>query len=380
MIYKPEMCVWETTFRCNVNCIHCGSDCTEKPKESELSTPEALYLIEQLAELGCKHITLSGGEPLIRKDWAILGHRIKQLGMDLSFISNGVLVTPETVEILRRLKPAAFGISLDAGEPEIHDYIRGQKGCFNKVMQSIDLLLESGIYTSIVTTLQRINFHQLPILRDLLLLKGVDAWQIQSATPQGRMDLEMAITERQFYEASKFIVRTMNHYKNFLISGADCFGYFGALEAYLHPLGWHGCHAGMRCIGIESNGNIRGCLSLPGDEFIEGNIREKSLAEIWNNPDAFAYNRRFARDLLGGYCSECTYGSLCRGGCTERSYGFHKTQCENDYCLYKFERVGFSSPVQASPNPEPEKTMHLYNQKAPLPQGFTLVMPENCPQ
>ena len=372
MLYKPEMCVWETTFKCNVNCIHCGSSCTEQARDDELSTAEAIKVIEDLATIGCKHVTLSGGEPFLRKDWDILALKIKQLGMKVTFISNGMLINPEIVKRLVEIKPATVGISLDGGDPLMHDYIRGKEGCFLRVLRAFNLMLDAGLNVSVVTTIQRLNFHHLDKIKDILLLHGVDAWQIQCATPQGRMDIRTAITERQFVEISKFIVKVMRRYKRFTISGADCFGYYGALQPYLHPSGWHGCHAGMWAIGLESNGNVKGCLSLPGDDFIEGNIRERSLIDIWNDPEKFAFNRRFSKDLLSGYCSECTYGGICRGGCTERSYGFHKTFCENNLCLYKFEQKGFSNEIQASICPEPDVTEEIYNSLRPLPEGLRL--------
>lgn len=372
MFYRPESAVWETTFRCNVNCLHCGSGCIDEAKGDELTTAEALMLVEQLAAIGCKNVTLAGGEPLLRKDWPVIASRIVQLGMQLTFISNGYLINPKTISILSELRPATFGISLDAGEAYLHDYIRGKQGCFEKVLKAFDMLLGAGLNVSVVTSIQRINFDQLGKIRDLLLLYGVKAWQIQAATPQGRMDLSMAMTEAQFYETAKFIANTIMRYKNFYVSGADCFGYYGSLQPILHPKGWLGCHAGMGVVGIESNGNIKGCLSLPGELFIEGNIRNRSLVDIWNDPNSFSYNRRFNRDLLTGYCSECTYGSICRGGCRERAYGFTKEVCENPLCLYKIEQNGFSDQEQATLCPSPEEINRIYNDLRPLPPEFGL--------
>lgn len=372
MPFIPEVAVWEFTFMCNVNCLHCGSSCTESHRPDELTTAEALDLVDQLADLGCKSVTLSGGEPFVRKDWAIVANRIKQRCMDLVFVSNGFLIDRKTAHILSRLQPKSIAISLDAGEAELHDYIRGKKGCFDKALNTLDLLLNEGLFTSVITSLQKINVHQLEAIKQIVLLYGVDAWQIQVATPQGRMVMDTAVTEAQYYEAAKFIAATNKRYKNTYVTGADCFGYYGSLDRILHPWGWAGCYAGMRAIGIESNGNIKGCLSLPGEKFIEGNIRENSLADIWNKKDAFKFNRQFSHDMLTGYCAECGYNVICRGGCTERSYGFTKEFCENPLCVFKIEQKGYTSEEQSSINPEPEKTDAYYNNIRALPEGFTL--------
>ncbi len=370
MPYKPRHAIIETTFKCNVNCIHCGSDCGFEERQDEMSTAEILDLIDQLAELGNERIYLSGGEPFLKRDWAVISQRIKSKNIELCYISNGYIINPEMIKILVELKPHVVGFSIDGGDAELHDYIRGKEGCFDRLMNAFNLCLDAGINTYAITTLQRINFHHLEKIRDLLLLKGVDGWQIQAGTPMGRMDKRTALTERQFYETAGFIVYNDRRYKRFHISGADCFGYFDKLHSYLHPKGWGGCQAGLQGVGIESNGNVKGCLSLPGKTFIEGNIKEKSLKDIWNGKQAFSYNRQFSKDLLKGYCRECAYGSLCRGGCTERSFGFTGEFCENPLCLYKVEQKGFSSQKQGSLHPDPEEIVEIYNKIRPLPKNL----------
>lgn len=81
-----------------------------------------------------------------------------------------------------------------------------------------------------------------------------------------------------------------------------------------------GCQAGLTNIGIDSVGNVRGCESLYDSIFVEGNLREQTLSEIWNNPNAFSYNRHFKTELLSGKCKECEEGARCAGGC--RSYNY----------------------------------------------------------
>lgn len=83
---------------------------------------------------------------------------------------------------------------------------------------------------------------------------------------------------------------------------------------------FRGCNAGIKTIGIDSVGNVRGCESMYDDSFIEGNVRDESLQSIWNNPDNFSYNRRFNIDNLNGACRECSHNTICRGGC--RSYNY----------------------------------------------------------
>ena len=120
-------------------------------------------------------------------------------------------------------------------------------------------------------------------------------------------------------------VRETKYSAPFLIGVADNIGYFSPDDAALRggTRRFSGCGAGLRSLGIDSAGNVRGCESMYDERFIEGNLRERRLADIWNDPDAFAYNRRFTPALLTGACASCPYGSRCAAGC--RSYDYFTT-------------------------------------------------------
>lgn len=367
--YKPKTCVWEITFMCNVNCIHCGSDCSSEAKEYQLSTEECIEIIEDLADIGCETVVLSGGEPLMRKDIGVLATMIKRVGMKVAFISNGYLVNEETIKLIKAIDPIAFGISIDAADDYLHDYIRGKKGTFSHVENAIKLLHQNGIKPSIVSTIHKLNFDQLPKIRDFLIKNKVKLWQIQYGDHIGRMPKETMLTEAQFLEVAKFILNTKERYGKYFenVSGADVFGYLGELGTKLQGP-WWGCHAGLRAVGLGSDGTVRGCLSLQLDQFIEGNTRERSLKEIWNDRNSFAYNRRFNCSMLTGYCKTCIYAGVCKGGCV-RSASIEGGRC-NPYCLYKIEKDGFTSKEQSKVNFTKEELFMIYNPLRELPKEF----------
>ena len=74
------------------------------------------------------------------------------------------------------------------------------------------------------------------------------------------------------------------------------------------------------------------------EEFVEGNIRDSSFTEIWNNPDGFAYNRKFTRETGEGLCRDCGYLPLCRGGCTTTSVSATGRRADNPYCIHRIEK------------------------------------------
>jgi radical SAM protein with 4Fe4S-binding SPASM domain len=116
-------------------------------------------------------------------------------------------------------------------------------------------------------------------------------------------------------------------------------GYFGPYEHQLRSycLDRHGgsCSAGRDTLGIESNGDIKGCPSLPTDEWVGGNVREHSLKDIWERSKPLRHMRDRTRDELWGYCAECYYGDVCKAGCTWMTTALFGRPGNNPYCHHR---------------------------------------------
>ena len=372
MRYQLNKVVWEITWKCNANCIHCGSDCISQEKEYQLTTAECLDIVADLGVLGAKYIFLSGGDPLCRKDFPTIAAAIKNLGMNVGFISNAIGLNEDTIKLIKAINPIVFGISIDAADAWMHDYIRGHKGCFEHLVWAIKELRKNNIETSVVTTLHKLNYSQLPKIRDLLLELGVELWQIQYADFIGRMPHEAMITEAQYWAMAEFMLETRQKYKGRLNpKGCDVTGYMSDFAKAVQGCDWYGCQAGIKGLGICSDGTIRGCLSQQMDQFIEGNVRETSLVDLWNDPNKFQYNRHFDCSMLGGYCKDCLYGAICKGGCALASSCRSQDgkRC-NPYCLYKIEKEGYSNSEQARTDFTKDEIAKLYDPVRKLPNEF----------
>jgi radical SAM protein with 4Fe4S-binding SPASM domain len=336
--FIPMSALFELTLQCNMRCIHCGSSAGVR-RTTELSTEEWIRITRELSDMKCRLVGLLGGEPFIRKDWYTISQTIKDYGMDLSIMSNGALINDKLLLELRKLDPYNVVLSIDGGTAETHDFIRQTSGSFEQCKQALSLLKNAGISTSVITTVNKKNLTELPLLRSLLINRGI-AWQIQLAVPIGRFPRELLLSSEEFYAAALFIATTKQRYttKELPITGAHCIGYNSTIVPPLTLLPiWTGCPAGITTVGIQSDGGIKGCLSLP-DEFIEGNIRQRRVSELWNDPAVFSYNRRFKKDDLNNDCGLCKYGKTCRGGCLSVSTSITGKPHSDPYCLYLLEK------------------------------------------
>jgi len=336
--YKPTIAVWELTLQCNLRCVHCGSSAGEV-RADELSTTEALHLCHDLSTLGCSGVALMGGEVFLRQDWQRIAQEIKQQGMVLSIVTNGYFNADQIIPQLSAVGTDSVLVGLDGGTASTHDTIRGVQGSYEKARTFLRSAKKANLQTGAITTVQKSNFSDLPKILEIILKEDIN-WQLQEGTPIGRFAHNQVLTEAEYYTLGIFIRSTQKKYatRDRSIIGTHNFGFFSSHLPNLstYPK-WQGCYAGKTVIGIQSNGNIKGCLAL-SDDFIEGNIRNKSIIDIWNDPTAFSYSRHFNRKKLGKNCRHCKHGSSCGGGCTTRSVSMTGKPHNDPCCFYRFEK------------------------------------------
>lgn len=331
--------VWEVTYRCNMRCKHCGSGCGE-PLNDELTTDEALRLCDEMGRLEVRLVTLSGGEPFMRPDWPVIAKRLKQNGVRVNCISNGWFISAPLIEEAKGSGIINIGVSVD-GLKETHDLLR-RRGSFDRAMSSLALMERHDMPTVACTAVNKKNIQELAQVKRYLIERGVEQWQFQIAVPMGNMSHhpELVISPNDLVTVLDFCYDTMKEGR-ITVCLADCIGYYSikGREIGRYADGeadgiWRGCPAGKRVVGIRANGDISGCLSIREDSFIEGNVRDASLVEIWSRPGAFAWNRGLAKETLTGFCSTCQYGAICLGGCSSTKLAMHHCITHNDYCLY----------------------------------------------
>ena len=336
MKFRLEKCVWEITLACCFSCKYCGSS-GGKARENELSTKEALRVADDLSDLGCRRVSLIGGEVFMRKDWKEIADRLRDHGIAVNIITNGFLFTERLLQDLRDLRVESVSVSLD-GPKAVHDQYR-QAGSYDRAIRAIEVLTESGIPTSVISTLNSENVRTLPELYETLRKYRIFAWQLQACSPMGNAAREHIDVAFDMGEVIRFVTERM-YTAPFLLGVADNIGYFtteeGSIRGNLSGKAvFPGCSAGITACGIDSVGNVRGCESIYDPQFNEGNLREQTLREIWEDPEKFSYNRKFTPKLLTGKCADCPEGPYCAGGCRSYNWFTHGKLYESPFCARK---------------------------------------------
>ena len=332
-MYKLARCVWEITLACCFSCKYCGSG-GGKARQGELTTEECLRTADELAALGCRRVSLIGGEVFMRRDWQTIVRRLSGRGVRVNLITNGFLMTDRLLAEIRESGTESVSVSVD-GPREVHDKYR-QAGSFDRALEALKALCGAGIPASVISTLNAENVNCLAALYETLRSFPIYAWQLQACSPMGNAAKEGVPYRFDFGRVIGFVEKHRQE-APFALGIADNIGYFTPEEGNLRGVQngkafFRGCSAGISAVGIDSVGNVRGCESMYDPRFNEGNLRERSLKSIWEDPEAFAYNRKFRPDLLTGACAACEMGSYCAGGCRSFNYFTHGKLYESPAC------------------------------------------------
>lgn len=342
--WYPRFVVWELTLACNMRCKHCGSS-AGRARSDELTLDEMYRVCDELGELECERVTLLGGEPLIHPHWEKVARRMRENGYRANVITNGwTLDREELCDRLKKAELSIVGMSID-GLEESHDNLRGKPGSFSHLARGLELLQEREVPTAVATVITNDSLDELPELYAWLRGRGVRVWQLQVANPLGRMDPDhpVLIKPVRLKELYDFVMTYREKHDDIRIDIADNVGYFGPAEhagiRQKRPgeaFYWTGCHAGIQAMGLDSNGDVKGCQSHPSTpEYIVGNVRERPLREIWNDPSAFRHTRGFKLSDLRGFCATCRWGPLCKAGCTSAAVSYRGHWGDNPMCIYR---------------------------------------------
>lgn len=361
---RPVYGVWELTLACDLACRHCGSR-AGRARPDELSTEEALDVVAQLAELGLEQCTVIGGEAYLRDDWVTIVRALVDRGIQTTMTTGGRGVTPALARDMKAAGLDSVSVSID-GLEATHDHLRAVKGSHAQALAALDHMRDAGLAVSVNTQICRMTKRELEPLLEILAAKDIFAWQVQITVAMGRAadepDLLLQPYEMIDVMAALHRVWTRGRELGIRLWPGSNVGYFGPYE---HELRFDspdrhqsGCGAGRDSIGIEANGDIKGCPSLPTAAYVGGNARTHRLVDIWERAAPLRFGRDRTTAELWGHCADCYYADVCRAGCTWTGHVLLGKRGNNPYCHHRAlellargrrERVELDTPAPGEP-------------------------------
>lgn len=354
----PVYAVWELTTRCDQPCQHCGTRAGTARAE-ELSAERIAEVGAELAELGCREVTIIGGEAYLRPDAYDVVRVLAGLGLRVTMQTGGRALTPERIRQFQAAGLSAIGVSVDGTEAS-HDTLRGNRGSHAAAMRAIEDARAAGMLVTANTQINRLSQGVLWETSRLLRERGVRFWQVQLTTPMGNA----ADRPEWLVEPSDIVpildtlaaiqldavANPLPHElpidkKAFNVQPGNNVGYYGPNEqvlrskAYGDERYWAGCGAGRGVIGIESDGTVKGCPSLPTGPYGGGSVKDRSLKEIWRDSAEVGFTRGRGVEDLWGFCASCYYADLCLGGCSFTAHTLLGRRGNNPWCYYRVTQL-----------------------------------------
>ncbi len=311
-LHELNYLFWECTKRCNLNCLHCGSDCSSESRVADMPFSDFLQAILPLKEKFKRDsitVVITGGEPLMRKDLAECGLALRENGFRWGIVTNGYSYSEKIHGRLLAAGMGAITLSLD-GLSQNHNWLRKNQNCFIRAVQALELITSSDrLNFDIVTCVNSRNLDELPTLLDFLVEKKVKAWRLFTIAPIGRASHkdELQLDKNQLINLMDFIVETRK--KKLVDIKFSCESFVGKYERKVRDSSFF-CRAGINIASVLVDGAISACPNI-NRHFAQGNIYTDDLLTIWETRFEIMRNRAWTKV---GHCLNCSDYTNCNGG------------------------------------------------------------------
>ncbi len=304
---KPRLVVWICTSKCNLNCIHCYT--RGRFPAQELNTDKALKLIDEVARLEPRHVSFTGGEPLLRKDIFTLLERANEYDFSKDIVTNSTTITREVAKKLYELDVNVI-ISLDAASKETYMKMRGWK--WEKALEAVKILAEEGVYFTMIMTITKLNVHEVSKFIELNIEHEAGHATFIPIIPVRKETVPLMPSKDEMLKALKDIEETAEEHYYPVSLWCTPFAKAFIKSKYVF-IG--------SCIGagldIDPLGDVLLCDTL--DERI-ANIWRDGIENAWRKVLKHPLNNdQKTVEELQPPCSQCPYKYKCRGGCKARA-------------------------------------------------------------
>ena len=314
----------EMTEKCNEHCRHCGSHCGDYSEAEPLSGDEIRAFLCQIKEdfpIDKLQLCITGGEPLLRRDFFEIMAFARDLGYGWGMTSNGTLITPETARRLYKTGMRTVSVSVD-GMKENHEWFRQAKS-YEATLDGVRNLLKYPFeHVQITTVVYKKNIGEMEEMYRFFSGLGIRSWRLINIEPMGRAleEPDLLLGAEEYRKLFSFIREKRFAGPMEVVYG--CSHFLGIdYERELRP--WYFlCNAGVYTASLTAGGNFVSCLDLPRRlELVEGNVRTDRFKDVWEKR-----YRIFRTDFRKtGKCADCGYYRYCAGD-SFHSWDFDKME------------------------------------------------------
>ena len=312
-LHPLQQLFWESTLRCNVRCLHCGSDCSSSEVTPDMPAEDFLRVIDQSVTPHVDPhkvlIIISGGEPLMRTDLAQVGKALKQRGYPWGMVTNGLALTEKRFRELMAAGLRSMAISFDGMELD-HNWLRQHPLAFEGATRAIKLAAATPSLTwDVVTCVTQRTINQLDDMQQYLWSIGVRNWRLITIDPMGRAadNPELLLTPEQHLHVLDYIREKRQEGLHISYS---CEGFMPDYEGEIRDHLFH-CAAGVSVASILIDGSISACTSIRG-KYYQGNIYKDDFWEVWEHGFKDYRNRQWMKEKEP--CRDCKLFRYCEGG------------------------------------------------------------------
>jgi len=271
-------------------------------------------------------------------------------------------MTRERAQAAKQAGVQSVSVSID-GLRETHDALRGVRGSFDSAIGAMRSLRDAGIAVATNTQINRLNLGELEAVFEKIAAEGIHAWQVQLTVAMGRAADETNLLLEPYQTLDLLprlaALKPRADAAKIRIWPGNNIGYFGPYESTLrgHLRNKHqgSCGAGRMTLGLEANGDVKGCPSLPSADYVGGNLRDHSLRDIWERAAPLRFTRTRTVDDLWGRCRECYYAEVCMGGCSWTTHVLFGRPGNNPFCHHRaleLRRAGIRERLVRTKAPE----------------------------
>ena len=291
----------ELTHRCNLRCVHCylgPEPAVDEAQKHEMDTHRVLSVIDEITDAGCLFLVLTGGEPLLRTDFAALYRHAKSNGLLVTVFTNGTLLTDSILDLFSDLPPHTVEITLYGASAQTYEKITGVKGSYDKCLKGIRRLLERNIDVRLKTILMSLNEHELLDMESMAKECGVRFRFDAAIFPRFNGDktpLSLRVSPEEAVEKELSDSERLRQWRDFL-------GRYRELPA---SETLYTCGAGLTSFHIDPHGNLMPCLMTVAHKF---DLRNDAFLSVWNDAIARVREKRGEVDFV---CNKCENQIIC---------------------------------------------------------------------